>query len=107
MRVLLLPLFLAFPAAAQQHGGTLQVHHRDSPGSLSIHEETTNSAIVPVMRVFNNLVRNSMGTIVSELCVFVVVECGLHARSPNSGAANPSNRDPVVHRPKNSTCLFA
>jgi hypothetical protein len=48
MRMLLLLLFLAFPATAQRPGGTLQVHHRDSPGSLSIHEETTNAAIVPV-----------------------------------------------------------
>lgn len=43
-------------AWAQQPGGTLRVTHRDSPASLSIHEEATNSVVTPVMSVFNNLV---------------------------------------------------
>src|SRR5260370_37290712 len=47
---------LAGPAAAQQSGGTLRFFHRDSPGSMSIHEEATISTVAPTMAVFNNLV---------------------------------------------------
>src|SRR5438445_1597577 len=47
---------LAGPAAAQQSGGTLRFFHRDSPGSMSIHEEATISTVGPTMAVFNNLV---------------------------------------------------
>ncbi len=52
--VLLLPC--AAPAMAQKSGGILKLYHRDSPGSLSILEEATISAIAPAMAVFNNLV---------------------------------------------------
>ncbi len=62
------------PAAAQEHGGTLRMTHRDSPASLSMHEEGTNSVATPMMSVFNNLVvydqhkpQNSFATIVPEL----------------------------------------
>jgi peptide/nickel transport system substrate-binding protein len=62
------------PAWAQQSGGTLRLTHRDSPASLSIHEEGTNSVITPVMSVFNNLVmydqsksQNTMEGIVPDL----------------------------------------
>ena len=44
------------PASAQKSGGILKLYHRDSPGSLSIHEEATVSAIAPAMALFNNLV---------------------------------------------------
>src|SRR5437660_736381 len=47
---------MAGPAAAQQSGGTLRFFHRDSPGSMSIHEEATISTVGPTMAVFNNLV---------------------------------------------------
>ena len=49
---------LALPgmAAAQQSGGVLKFYHRDSPASMSIHEEATISAIAPAMGIFNNLV---------------------------------------------------
>ena len=75
MRMLmLLTLFLAAPAFAQQSGGTLRIMHRDSPASLSIHEEGTNSVSTPMNSVFNNLViydqhkpQNSMATVVPEL----------------------------------------
>lgn len=67
-------LGLAMPVAAQQSGGTFRITHRDSPASLSIHEEGTNSVLTPMMSVFNNLVvydqhvkQNSMATIVPEL----------------------------------------
>ena len=61
-------------ASSQQAGGTLRLTHRDSPASLSIHEEGTNSVITPVMSVFNNLImydqaksQNSMDVIVPDL----------------------------------------
>jgi peptide/nickel transport system substrate-binding protein len=65
----------AVPEAwSQQSGGTLRIHHRDSPASLSIHEEGTNSVVTPGMPIFNNLVlydqnvkQNSMSSIVPEL----------------------------------------
>ena len=74
MRYLLLALLLAAPAYAQHDGGVLRVLHRDSPGDMSIHEETSNSVITPMMGVFNNLViydqhipQNSLDTIRPEL----------------------------------------
>ncbi|TAJ41964.1 MAG: peptide ABC transporter substrate-binding protein, partial [Reyranella sp.] len=64
----------ASPALAQKQGGTLRVTHRDNPPSASIHEEATNSTIMPFMAVFNNLVmfdprekRNSADKIVPDL----------------------------------------
>src|SRR5215469_8456284 len=44
------------PATAQQAGGILKFFHRDSPASMSIHEEATISTVAPMMGVFNNLV---------------------------------------------------
>src|SRR5437870_2235950 len=46
----------AGPALAQQGGGVLRFFHRDSPASMSIHEEATISTVGPTMAVFNNLV---------------------------------------------------
>ena len=61
-------------AQAQKPGGVLRVYHRDSPASMSIHEEGTNSVAIPMMAVFNNLVlydqhkaQNSLDTIVPDL----------------------------------------
>src|SRR3954471_1149199 len=61
-------------ALAQKSGGVLKVTHRDSPASMSIHEEGTYSVIAPMMGVFNNLVlydqhtpQNSLATIRPEL----------------------------------------
>jgi peptide/nickel transport system substrate-binding protein len=61
-------------ALAQKEGGILRVYHRDSPASMSIHEEGTVGVIMPMMGVFNNLVifdqhvpQNSMQSIVPEL----------------------------------------
>jgi peptide/nickel transport system substrate-binding protein len=61
-------------AIAQKVGGTLRVAHRDSPASMSIHEEGTVGVIMPMMGVFNNLMiydqhiaKNSIDTIVPEL----------------------------------------
>jgi peptide/nickel transport system substrate-binding protein len=70
-----LAMTLAVPGAwSQQAGGVLRVTHRDSPASLSIHEEGTNSVLTPMMAVFSNLViydqhipQNSMDTIRPEL----------------------------------------
>ena len=64
----------AAAAHAQKAGGTLRVFHRDSPASMSIHEEGTVGVIMPMMGVMNNLVlydqhvaRNEIGTVVPEL----------------------------------------
>jgi peptide/nickel transport system substrate-binding protein len=61
-------------AQAQMPGGVLRIYHRDSPASMSIHEEGTNSVAIPMMAVFNNLVlydqhkaQNSLDTIVPDL----------------------------------------
>jgi len=61
-------------ASGQKQGGTLRVYHRDSPASMSIHEEGTVGVIMPMMGVFNNLVifdqhipQNSLNTVVPEL----------------------------------------
>jgi peptide/nickel transport system substrate-binding protein len=72
--LLVWPLVAANDALAQKQGGTLRVYHRDSPASMSIHEEGTVGVIMPMMGVFNNLVifdqqvpQNSMQSIVPEL----------------------------------------
>src|SRR5207237_10344249 len=61
-------------AVAQKSGGILKVYHRDSPASMSILEEGTNSTEIPMMGVFNNLAmydqhvaQNSLATIVPAL----------------------------------------
>jgi peptide/nickel transport system substrate-binding protein len=56
---LLLMLVFAHAALAQKQGGILLVFHRDSPASMSILEEGSISAIMPMMGVFNNLVAPS------------------------------------------------
>ena len=76
LMLLLAALLCTQIAVAQEpkHGGTLRVSHRDSPGSPSILEETTDSVTVPFMAIFNNLVlykqdepHNSVETIQPEL----------------------------------------
>jgi peptide/nickel transport system substrate-binding protein len=53
---LLFGMLAAETATAQKSGGVLKIYHRDSPASMSIHEEGTNSTEIPMMGVFNNLV---------------------------------------------------
>jgi peptide/nickel transport system substrate-binding protein len=72
--VLLSAMMPGVGAQAQKPGGVLRVYHRDSPASMSIHEEATNSVSIPMMGVFNNLVlydqhvaQNSLDTIVPDL----------------------------------------
>src|ERR1700759_1398746 len=67
-------LTMILPAMAQKSGGILRIYHRDSPSSLSIHEEATFSVVVPAMGIFNNLVmfdpkvkQNSLDHIVPDL----------------------------------------
>ena len=76
LSVLFALLLMAFglPAQAQKQGGVLRITHRDSPASMSIHEEGTISVIAPMMGVFNNLVifdqhvkQNSLDTVKPEL----------------------------------------
>jgi peptide/nickel transport system substrate-binding protein len=64
----------AAPAAAQKSGGILQMLDFASPASMSIHEESTITAGIPMMGVFNNLVvfdqhvaQNSIKSIVPDL----------------------------------------
>ena len=71
---LLITIAGAEPALAQKSGGVLKIYHRDSPASMSILEEATNSTEIPMMGVFNNLVlykqdvaQNSLQSIVSDL----------------------------------------
>ena len=54
--LLLLPACDLASAAEPKQGGILKIYHRDSPASMSIHEEATFSVVVPIMAVFNNLV---------------------------------------------------
>src|SRR5438477_897843 len=61
-------------AMAQKSGGIFKAYHRDSPASMSILEEGTNSTEIPMMGVFNNLVmygqhvgQNGLSTIVPDL----------------------------------------
>jgi peptide/nickel transport system substrate-binding protein len=61
-------------AEAQKAGGTLQMLDFASPASMSIHEESTITAGIPMMGVFNNLVlfdqhvaQNSLQSIVPDL----------------------------------------
>jgi peptide/nickel transport system substrate-binding protein len=60
-------------AVSQKSGGILKIY-RDSPASMSIHEEATYSTVAPMMGVFNNLVmydqhvaQNSLQSIVPDL----------------------------------------
>jgi peptide/nickel transport system substrate-binding protein len=71
---LLLGFVFTESAIAQKQGGILRVFHRDSPASMSILEEGSISAIMPMMGVFNNLVlfdqhvpQNRVETIVPDL----------------------------------------
>ena len=64
----------AAQSAEPKSGGVLHIYHRETPPSLSIHEEATFSVNVPAMPLYNNLVvydqhkpQNSMGTIVRDL----------------------------------------
>jgi peptide/nickel transport system substrate-binding protein len=43
-------------AFAQKQGGVLKIGQFDSPASMSIHEESSNTAEGPMMGVFNNLI---------------------------------------------------
>jgi peptide/nickel transport system substrate-binding protein len=54
--IALVGMISAGPVQAQKQGGTLRIHHADSPSSMSIHEEVTVATNVPMMGVFNNLV---------------------------------------------------
>jgi peptide/nickel transport system substrate-binding protein len=70
----LAPALATSPALAEKAGGVLRMIHRDSPPSMSIHEEATISTSMPMMGVFNNLVvydpkqrQNRLDNIVPDL----------------------------------------
>src|SRR5271169_6098421 len=61
-------------AAEPKHRGILKIYHRETPPSLSIHEEATFSVNALAMGLFNNLIiydqhkaQTSIDTIVPEL----------------------------------------
>src|SRR5215475_10154614 len=71
---LLIVLLACGPTLAQKAGGILQMLDFASPASMSIHEESTITAGIPMMGVFNNLVvfdqhvpQNSLKSIVPDL----------------------------------------
>jgi peptide/nickel transport system substrate-binding protein len=71
---LLAALLVAEASFAQRSGGILQMSGFASPASMSIHEESTIAAGMPLMGVFNNLVifdqhvaQNSLASIVPDL----------------------------------------
>jgi peptide/nickel transport system substrate-binding protein len=85
---LTLTLALCGTAMAQKQGGTLRIYHRDSPASMSIHEEGTVGVMLPMMPVFNNLMlfdqhvaQNSMQSIVPSSPP-LDVERGRHRTDP-------------------------
>jgi peptide/nickel transport system substrate-binding protein len=55
-RGFLLGMTIATAALAKKPGGILRVQHRDSPASISILEEGSVSAIMPLMGVSSNLI---------------------------------------------------
>jgi peptide/nickel transport system substrate-binding protein len=66
--------FAAAQAQQPKSGGILHIYHRETPPSLSIHEEATFSVNAPAMGIYNNLVmydqhkpQNSESTIVPDL----------------------------------------
>jgi len=72
--VLLTAVAAADAALAEKPGGVLKIGQFDSPASMSIHEESSNTAEGPMMGVFNNLVlydqhvaQNSLQSIVPDL----------------------------------------
>src|SRR6516162_10433352 len=72
--LLLAASLAAETAVAQKPGGILQMSGFASPASMSIHEESTIAAGIPLMGVFNNLVlfdqhvaQNSLASIVPDL----------------------------------------
>src|ERR1700738_327070 len=71
---LLAALLVAETSLAQKSGGILQMPGFASPASMSIHEESTIAAGIPLMGIFNNLVlfdqhvaQNSLASIVPDL----------------------------------------
>jgi peptide/nickel transport system substrate-binding protein len=66
--------FTTAQAAGPKHGGIFHIYHRETPPSLSIHEEATFSVNAPAMAIYNNLIiydqhkeQTSTATIVPEL----------------------------------------
>lgn len=81
--MLLLAVSACGTAWAQKPGGILHITHRDSPSSMSIHEEGTISVVLPMMGVFNNLVifdqkvrQNGLDGIVPDLAESYSLERG-------------------------------
>ena len=92
-------------AIAQKSGGILKVYHRDSPASMSILEEGTNSTEIPMMGVFNNLVmydqhvaQNSLSTIVPDLATDWSSERGREPADLSFAPGRQMARRQALHR---------
>ena len=90
-------LCIAGPVLAQKTGGTLQMLDFASPASMSIHEESTITAGIPMMGVFNNLVvfdqhvpQNSLDSIVPDLATELALERGRQGADLSSCATASS-----------------
>ena len=89
-------------ASAQKPGGVFKVYHRDSPASMSILEEATNSTEIPMMGVFNNLVlykqdvpQNSLQSIIPDLATdWAWNEDGKRADIPSARGYQMARRPP-------------
>ena len=100
--LLLGALLAAGPALAQKPGGVLKIYHRDSPASMSILEEATNSTEIPMMGVFNNLVlykqdvpQNSLQSIIPDLATdWAWNEDGKRADIPSARGYQMARRPP-------------
>ncbi len=64
------------PALAQKHGGILRMYSPDSPSGMSVLEESSGYAQIPMMGVFNNLImfdqhvnQNSLASVVPDLAM--------------------------------------
>ena len=102
---LLMALGLAGPVMAQKSGGVLQMLDFASPASMSIHEESTITAGIPMMGVFNNLVlfdqhvpQNSLHSIVPDLATELALERGRQGAdlpaAPRASNGTTASRSP-------------
>ena len=108
----------AAQAAEPNIGGNSEIYHRETPPSLSIHEEATFSVNVPAMGLYNNLVmydqhkpQNSMSTIVPDLADELGLGCERHRADFQAASRSQMARRSAVHgqgrRSAPSTCCRA
>jgi peptide/nickel transport system substrate-binding protein len=101
-------------ALAQKQEGVLKIGQFDSPASMSIHEESSNTAEGPMMGVFNNLViydqhvrQNGLDSVRPDLASDWSwdedrTRLTFHLRQVYSGARFPG-QDAAKHFPRGSS----